>query len=314
MANDPLPSWNHAAARERIVTFVEDTITRSVPVEDRIAVFDNDGTLWSEQPTPPQLHFVIEHWRQQAARDRALALEQPYKAAVEGDLAWIADAVRKHHAGDDTDLRVIMRAILGVTSGRSVEAYEKDIEAFYASAVHPVLGVSYRFTVYQPMIELLRFLENNGFSCYIVSGSDRDFMRPVSTEYYGLSRENIIGSAVGLDYDPATNELRYGSEFEYFNDGPLKPARIWSRLGRRPLVAVGNSDGDLPMLQFLSTQHPTLPLLVHHDDDAGRGDVPYDHGAQTALAEASQRDITVVSVCADWNAVFPPHDPPETGR
>lgn len=196
-------------------------------------------------------------------------------------------------------------AIVASTANESVEDYQEAVERFYAEAHHPTLGRPYSDAVYRPMVELLRYLEEHGFSCYIVSGGDRDFMRPMTVGNYGIPSERVIGSALGLAYDADTNEIRYGTSFDFMDDGPIKPVRIWSRIGRRPLLAVGNSDGDLPMLGYVQKHPVHLSLLVHHDDDSGRGDAPYDSGAETALAEAGERGLVVVSVKDDWVNVFP---------
>ena len=138
------------------------------------------------------------------------------------------------------------------------------------------------------MVELLRYLEAHGFSCYIVSGGDRDFMRPITAEYYGIPPERVVGSAVGLSYDADSAEVRYGSAFDFMDDGPMKPVRIWTRIGRRPILAAGNSNGDIEMLRYTQGSQDSLALLIHHDDDSGRGDAPYDAGAELALAAAAE--------------------------
>ena len=156
------------------------------------------------------------------------------------------------------------------------------------------------------MLELLRYLERHGFTCYIVSGGDRDFMRPMTEAAYGIPPERVIGSALGLAYDGDANAVRYAASFSFMDDGPEKPVRIWSRIGRRPLLAAGNSNGDVPMLRFAhSSDRPGLSLLIHHDDDTGRGDAPYDAGAEEALAAARHEPLTIVSVKDDWATVFP---------
>ena len=156
------------------------------------------------------------------------------------------------------------------------------------------------------MIELLRYLEQHGFTCYIVSGGDRDFMRPMTETAYGIPPERVIGSALGLAYDAEANVVRYGASFSFMDDGPEKPVRIWSRVGRRPLLAAGNSNGDLPMLRFAhAPDRPGLCLLIHHDDDTGRGDAAYDKGAEDAIAATGDEPIRLVSVKRDWASVFP---------
>ncbi|GAA1838764.1 HAD family hydrolase [Agromyces salentinus] len=301
-----LDSWRDTATRSAIVSFVERVSGEgpgSVPAAERIAVFDNDGTLWTEKPMPTQLAYVVEQWRKQAAADPSLADRQPYKAAVTGDLAWLGGAIDKHYEGDDSDLKVLIGALVGVTAGMSVDDYAASVGEFYETAKHLTLGTPYADAVYKPMVELLRYLEANGFTVYIVSGGERDFMRPMTQEYYGIPPEHVVGSALGLAWDEDSHEVRYTAGLDFFDDGPEKPVRIWSRIGRRPLIACGNSNGDMPMLDF-TRKGDGLALLVHHDDDSGRGDPAYDKGADTALAAAEARGYTVISVKDDWSSVF----------
>ncbi|QNE35040.1 HAD family hydrolase [Leifsonia shinshuensis] len=300
-----LASWRPGPTRDAITGFVSAVVDGpdAVPEAERIAVFDNDGTLWTEKPMPTQLAYVVQQWTAAVAADPGLAAQQPYTAVRDGDLAWLGRAVDKHYAGDDSDLRVLIAALVRTTAGVSVHDYHASVEAFYRDARHLTLQRSYANAVYQPMVELLDYLAANGFDCYIVSGGDRDFMRPISTAYYGIPPERVIGSAVGLTYDGESNDVRYGTAFDFFDDGPEKPIRIWTRTGRRPLLAAGNSNGDLPMLRFPRRHPRSLSLLIHHDDD-GRGDLPYDTGAEEALAAVEADGLTLVSVRDDWSTVF----------
>lgn len=304
----PLPSWSDGATRDEILGFVESVSSGpdAVPEEQRIAVFDNDGTLWTEKPMPTQLHYIVQQWRAAAEADPALAEHQPYRAAVTGDLAWLGAAIDKHYRGDDGDVGTLVEAIVRVTDGMSVEQYASSVAEFYRTAKHLTLQRAYRNAVYLPMVELMRHLEANGFTCYIVSGGDRDFMRPMSEDYYGIPPERVIGSALGLRYDDEHAQVVYTPAMDFLDDGPEKPIRIWSRVGRRPLIAAGNSNGDVPMLDFARRGATGLALLIHHDDDSGRGDAPYDTGAEQALAAASDNGFTVVSVKRDWSKVFSP--------
>lgn len=307
--SEVLPSWAETETRARIIDFVERVSgdgDGAVPAAERVAVFDNDGTLWTEKPMPTQLHYIVQQWAAAAAADPALAERQPYTAAVNGDFAWLGEAVTKHYAGDDSDLKLMIGAILASTAGMNVLDYETSVAEFYRSAKHLTLGTPYRDAVYQPMVELLRYLEEHAFSCYIVSGGDRDFMRPITSEYYGIPPERVIGSAVGLSYDAESAEVRYASTFDFMDDGPVKPVRIWTRIGRRPIFAAGNSNGDIEMLRYTQGSRDSLALLLHHDDDSGRGDAAYDAGAEIALAAAADHDFVVVSVRDDWSSVFVP--------
>ena len=308
--SDLLPSWRETPTRAAILDFVAAVTAEGgpdfVPPDARVAVFDNDGTLWTEKPMPTQLHYLLQQWKAQAAADPSLTDRQPYKAAASGDFAWLGEAVDKHYAGDDSDLGLLIAAVSGSSAGASVEEYEASVAAFYRDARHLSLGSSYAHTVYQPMVELIRYLEANGFTAYIVSGGDRDFMRPMTQDYYGIPAERVVGTGMGLEYDADDNVVRYTSKLAFFDDGPEKPVRIWMRVGRRPILAVGNSNGDIPMLRFAQGSPRSLSVLIHHDDDSGRGDVPYDKGAEKALDAASVHGFTVVSVRDDWSEVFPP--------
>lgn len=311
--SDLLPSWRDTATRAAIIEFVEKVTTDGpafVPPEQRVAVFDNDGTLWTEKPMPTQLHFIVKHWRAMAAADPSLADKQPFRGAVSGDFSWLSSAIDKHYAGDDSDLKVIVGAILGITADKTVDEYATEIAQFYDTEQHLTLRRPYREAIYRPMLELLGYLADNGFANYIVSGGERDFMRPMSSGYYGIPPERVIGSSMGLRYveDDTGGDVRYGASFSFLDDGPEKPIRIWSRIGRRPLVAGGNANGDVPMLRFVQKHPASLSLLVHHDDDSGRGDIPYDTGAEQALQAAQQHGFTVVSVRDDWAQVFPDAD------
>jgi phosphoserine phosphatase len=304
-----LESWNDTPARTSIVDFVggvsdEGSADYVIPAE-RVAVFDNDGTLWSEKPIPTQLDFTLFRMREQAVSDPALRDRQPYKAAVEGDYRWLGEAVVKHYHGDDADARLLMQGVESAFEGMTVDAFEAAVLGWLADAAHPVLRRPYLSCGFTPMVELLRYLEANGFSTYIASGGDRDFMRPFASTIYGIPPERVIGSALGLDFDEGADDTRlvYKSKIEFFDDGPQKPVRIWSRIGRRPLVAGGNSNGDVPMLRFARTgERGALRLLVLHDDADREFD--YTAGAEDALDRARAHGWTVVSMKDDWAAVF----------
>jgi phosphoserine phosphatase len=305
-----LASWHDTPTRRVITDFVEAVATEGspgfVPEAERVATFDNDGTLWSEKPLPIQLDFTLFRMADQATADPGLAGSQPYKAAVERDLHWLGEAMVKHYRGDDADLQLLMDAVSETFSGMSVETFAEQVRAWFTTAAHPVLGRPYLSCGYVPMVELLRYLEANGFDTYIASGGDRDFMRPFAEGLYGIPPERVIGSALGLELDTGSDVtgLLYKSKIEFFDDGPEKPVRIWSRLGRRPLVAVGNSNGDIEMMRFArSHEREGLRILLRHDD-ADR-EFAYDQGAEDALERAAERGWTVVSMRDDWSRIFP---------
>src|SRR3954447_863980 len=304
-----LSSWCDGPAKQAIVTFVARVCgeggSEPVPVEDRLAVFDNDGTLWCEKPMPIQLDFILRRLAATAEADTALRDRQPWKAAYERDYGWLSAVMAQHYAGDETNVRVLAGGILAAYDGISVEDFEAQADDFLRSAPHPTLGRGYLECAYAPMVELLGYLAANGFSNYIVSGGGRDFMRPISQEVYGIPRERVIGSTAALAYesDDHGGTIRRRAEADYLDDGPEKPIRIWSRTGRRPLLAAGNSNGDVPMLHF--SQHPDKPflrLLVLHDDD--KREFAYSSGAEQALEQAARDDWTVISVKNDWTTVF----------
>ncbi len=300
-----LSSWNDTATRQAITSFVE-AATRDVPPEERIATFDNDGTLWSEKPIPIQLDFTLFRMAELATVDPSLAQVQPFKSAVERDYHWLGEAMVKHYNGDDGDLGLLQAAVERAFEGMSVEAYSAEVLEWFETAEDPVLRRPYLTCGFVPMVELLRYLEANGFTTYIASGGDRDFMRPFAGELYGIPPERVIGSSLGLEVrvEDAGTDLLYKSKIEFFDDGPEKPVRIWSRIGRRPLVAGGNSNGDIHMLRFAKhADRESLRLLVRHDDAAREFD--YTAGAEEALERAAVRGWTVVSMKDDWATVFP---------
>ena len=305
-----MASWRDTPTRQAIVDFVGrvtcDGGSGFVAPADRVAVFDNDGTLWSEKPIPIQLDFTLFRMAELAGSDPALKARQPYKAAVERDYHWLGEAMVKHYHGDDADLGLLLTAVESAFAGMTVEGFGAEVTTWLQTATHPVLHRPYLSCAFVPMIELLRYLEANGFTTYIASGGDRDFMRPFAEQLYGIPPERVIGSALGLDFRPDEEDtkLLYKSKIDFFDDGPEKPVRIWSRIGRRPLVAGGNSNGDIPMLRFArSGNRDALRLLVRHDDAAREFD--YVAGAEDALQRAKDRSWTVVSVQADWATVFP---------
>ena len=295
-----LASWTDGPTRSTIVDFVGRVTTEGGPdyvaPEARIAVFDNDGTLWCEKPMYIQLDFLLRRFKEQAEADPSLREQQPYNAAYSGDLKWLGDAVTKHYQGDDTDMKPLMGAILTAHHEITVEQHAGRVNAFFAEAKHPTLGRPYTTCGYQPMVELLRYLEANGFTCYIVSGGGRDFMRPVTDALYGIPAERVVGSSVGLEY--RDGDLFTTAQPEFLDDGPIKPVRLWSRIGRRPILAAGNSNGDIEMLEFTRG----LRLLVLHDDSDREFD--YTAGAEKSLEQAAKDDWTVVSVKNDWATVF----------
>jgi phosphoserine phosphatase len=306
-----LSGWRDGPSKQAVLDFVARVTgadgSTPIPVEDRVAVFDNDGTLWTEMPMPIQLDFILRRLVEMAKADAALRDRQPWKAAYTKEYGWFGEVMAQHYAGDDSQLPALAGGILAAFEGVSVEDFEARADAFLRSARHPTLNRGYLACAYSPMVELLEYLTANGFSNYIASGGGRDFMRPIAQEVYGIPRERVIGSSAELDYTPDERggTITHKAAPEYLDDGPQKPIRIWSRTGRRPILAGGNSNGDIPMLQF--TQHqdkPTLRLLILHDD--AEREFAYTTGAEKALDLARTDGWTIVSVKDDWATVFGP--------
>ncbi len=238
-----LDSWNHGEAKSRILGFVRSVTEPGdsfVPPPERIATFDNDGTLWCEKPMYPQADFLLRRWKDMAEIDPSRATEQPWRAVIEGDQAWLA-AILDH----------VPELTAGVTEAYqniTVHQFDAAVRRFFDTARHPTLGVAYTEIAFRPMRELIDLLHANGFHVYICSAGGRDFVRVVAEQMYGIPRERVIGSGTTLEYRAGDVYRTKGVE-QPIDDGPGKPVHIWTRTGRKPLVAGGNADGDLAMLE-----------------------------------------------------------------
>jgi haloacid dehalogenase-like hydrolase len=305
MANSQsLPSWNDGAAKSAILDFVA-RVTKEggpefVPHAERIAVFDNDGTLCCEQPLQIQFFFAFNRVEELAAKDPALAERQPFKAVLEHDYNTLFGL------GLQALYELAFATHAGITDGEFIEVARGWLE----TARHPNVGRLFKECVYQPQLELLAYLRATGFKTYIVSAGGADFMRAFVDEAYGVPREQVIGSSVKLRYDSGGDRVSLSklSELNIFNDREAKPISIGLHIGRRPLLAFGNSDGDLPMMRYAkSGSGPRLALLLHHDDAEREG--AYDREFRLsplseALDKAQDYGITVVSMKRDWRFVF----------
>ena len=302
---DPLSSWNDSAAKASIVRFVAKVTKQGGPdyvlPADRIAVFDNDGTLWIEQPLYVQGLFVLNRVRALAPRHPEWKDTQPFKAVLENDMETLAASGPKG----------IAELVMATHAGMTTEEFGRIVKDWLATARHPKLGRPYTDLVYQPMLELLAFLRANGFKTYIVSGGGVEFVRTFSEDRYGIPPEQVIGSSNLTRF-----EIRDGKpvlvrepEIDFIDDHEGKPVGINKFIGRRPIAAFGNSDGDLQMLQWVAAgEGPRFGLLVHHDDSVREYD--YDRSSHVgrldrALDEAPRRGWTVVSMKRDWKTVFP---------
>lgn len=304
-AADPLPSWNEGATKQAVVSFVDKATTDGspdfVPVAERIAVFDNDGTLWCEQPMYVQLAFALDRVKSLAEKHAEWKTTQPYQAVLQGDMKALA-------ASGEKGLVEIMSA---THAGMTTEEFEAIVTDWIATAKHPKFKRPYTECVYQPMLELLAHLRERGFKTYIVSGGGVEFMRPWALKVYGIPPEQIIGSSIKTkfatrDGNPVLERL---PEIDFVNDKAGKPVGIHKFIGRRPVMAFGNSDGDFEMLEWTTAgKGPRFGLIVHHTD-AEREDA-YDRHSPfgklvRGLDEGPQRGWTIVDMKRDWKTIFP---------
>lgn len=303
--SDPLPSWSEGGSKEAIVSFVE-AVTEDggeayVQPGDRIAVFDNDGTLWSEKPAYFQLFFAMDRVKALAPEHPEWKTTQPFKAVLEDDM----DALAK--AGEKGLLELVMASHTGMTT----EEFGGIVMEWLATAKHPILDKPYTSLVYQPMLELLDYLRGNGFMTYIVSGGGIEFMRPWTEDVYGIPTQQVVGSSILTKF-----EMREGKavlirepEINFIDDKAGKPVGINTHIGKRPIFAFGNSDGDLQMLQYttLAGEGKRFAGIVHHTD--GEREFAYDKDSHVgrldqALVEAKTHGWTVVDMKNEWKRIY----------
>src|SRR5262245_37913041 len=301
---DPLPSWNEGPAKKSITDFVDRVTKQGSPdfvlQPERIATFDNDGTLWCEQPMYVQFAFALDRVKALAPKHPDWKNKQPFKAVLEKDFKALATQGEKG----------AFQLVAATHAGMSSEEFNRIASDWIAGARHPKFKRAYTEMVYQPMLELLAYLRANGFKTFIVSGGGVDFMRPWTEKVYGIPPEQVVGSTGKLKY-----ELRDGkpvlmklAEIDHVDDGPGKPVGIQKIIGRRPIAAFGNSDGDLQMLQYTAAgSGARFMLIVHHTD--GEREFAYDRKSSIgrldkALDEANARAWTVVDLKKDWKRVF----------
>jgi len=303
---DLLPSWNDGMPRRALLDFITRTTTAGspdyIPVEQRIAVFDNDGTLWSEQPVYFQVAFAIDRVRQLAPSHPEWRTQAPFKSILAGDMAGLAAA------GDKGLLEVIAATHAGLTT----EAFTQIVKDWLASARHPRFNRPYTDLVYQPMLEMIALLQGNTFKTFIVSGGGVEFMRAWTERVYGIPPEQVIGSSGVVKFEmpqPDKPVLMKEPKVEFIDDGPGKPVGINRFIGRRPVLAFGNSDGDQQMLEWTAAGAGLRFMgIVHHTD--GEREFRYDRQSRigrldTALDEAERRKWTVVDMMRDWKAIYP---------
>jgi len=297
MTDGPLASWKDGSAKRAIVNFVNTVTTPGdgfVEVADRIATFDNDGTLWVEQPLPPQFDFVFRRWAEEVKADPSLAEQQPYKAVIAMDPAFFGGIATQ----DPEVVGTLLKAFSRTWEGTTPDEFEAQVRDWLATVKQPKLDKLYIDLVYQPMLELLDYLRAHEFRVFICSGGGRDFMRVFAEGAFGVYKENVIGTAAEYHYTDG-QIVRGEHALGTLDVGPGKPEHIFAQTGRLPLFAGGNADVDIEMLRAAK-----FALLVNHDD-ADR-EFAYTSGADASLAKAKELGWTVTSMKDDWTTVFIP--------
>lgn len=304
-AADPLPSWNKGSAKQSIIEFVKTTTEKRsenfVPEAERIAVFDNDGTLWTEQPMYFQAFFIFDRIKQLAPQHPEWQSQEPFASVLRGD-------VKSALAGGE---HALMEMAMATHAGMSTEQFEQTVSQWISTARHPKTGRLFTEMVYQPMLEVLHYLRANGYKTYIVSGGGIEFMRPWTEAVYGIPPEQVIGSSIKTRYELVDGEpeLMRLPEINFIDDKAGKPIGINQHIGRRPVMAFGNSDGDLQMLQWTTAgDGPRFALYVHHTDAVREW--AYDRDSpigrlDAGLDEAQAEGWTVVDMMRDWKTVYP---------
>ena len=302
---DPLPSWNDVNSKQNIIDYVEDITnvgsTNFIQIPDRIAVFDNDGNLWSEQPAYFQLFFAIDKVKEMATEHPEWKTQQPFKAVLENDMTELAKQ------GEHGLIQLVMATHAGVTT----DGFDADVKNWIATAKHPTKNVGFDELVYQPMLELLQYLRANNFKTYVVSGGGVDFMRAFVTEIYGIPEEQIIGSRIktAFDYNNGNPVIKRLPELDFIDDKEGKPLNIQKIIGKKPVFSSGNSDGDLQMMQWTaSNKLKSFMLYVHHTDSIREW--AYDINSHIGrldkgLNEANEKGWTVIDMKNDWKVIYP---------
>jgi phosphoglycolate phosphatase-like HAD superfamily hydrolase len=304
-ASEPLPSWNDGAAKKSIIEFVQAVTDQSsknfVKPAERIAVFDNDGTLWSEQPAYFELLFAFDEVKRTAAQHPEWKTTQPFKAVLEND----------HKALAASGMDGLLKIVGATHTGMTTEAFDDYAKTWLSQARHPKTGKLYTEMIFQPMLEMLDYLRSQNFKTYIVSGGDTAFMRAFAEKVYGIPPEQVIGTTfvTAFEYKDGKASIVRTPKLAHNDDGTGKPESIDAVIGRRPILAFGNSDGDLQMLQWTAAGTGKRFMgLVHHTD--AKREWAYDRKSDIgrldkALDEAKNRDWTIVDMASDWGRVYP---------
>ncbi|MCB0045800.1 MAG: haloacid dehalogenase-like hydrolase [Caldilineaceae bacterium] len=305
--SEHLSSWRNGAAKQAILDFVASVVNPDlptfVPLADRIATLDNDGCCWCEKPTYAQFYFAIARLKQMATDDPSLLKKPEYKAAYDDDMAYFVKL--DPHMGGNVDL--LKSIVFETHTGMSDDEFCKMAHDFLTTAKHPRYHVLFHEMYYQPMAELIRYLQANGFKVFICSAGGITFIRSVAEDIYNIAKERVIGTNIGFETkmtDDGPVVMRTEDFLSPIDDGPGKPVNIQAHVGRKPIFAGGNSDGDLHMLWLAETNsHPSFSMLVHHDDE--EREYAYDIGSEKTLRMAPEHGWTVVSMKEDWARIFP---------
>jgi len=301
-ASDPLPSWNEGTSKTNILSFVKHSTDSKSPdfilVKDRIAVFDNDGTLWSEQPAYFQLYFAMDRVKALVSVHPEWKTTQPFKAVLEGDMKTLIKSGKKG----------LLELVMATHTGMNDEDFDSIVKEWIKTAKHPTKNVHYSELVYQPMLELLDYLRANGFKIFIVSGGGIDFMRPWAAEVYGIPTHQIIGSQIDVKYED--KKLVRVPNIRFIDDKEGKPVGIHYHIGKHPVAAFGNSDGDFAMMEYTEAnkKYNTFQLYVHHTDE--KREWAYDRESHIGkldkgLDYAIKNNWTVVDMKTEWKVIYP---------
>ena len=309
--NNSLLSWNDNDTKAAILSYIESVIDPSnvffLPPEERIATFDNDGTLWLEKPLYIQLQHLLHSIGRLATEKPEVRDRQPFRAVYEKDMVWLSKVAEDFAKGDLRGVISLVSAFTEAFEGSTVEAFEADALVFLNNAQDARFKKPFKLLTYKPMVELIHTLQQNKFQVYITSGGGRDFVRTVCEKIYNIHRSMVIGSSVTFQYREDTQGvaqiLRTKDLEQPIDDGPGKPLHIHRTIGRRPVMAAGNSDGDIHMLKYAAGHKGlTLILLIHHDDAVR--EYAYDDGSEKALQLALKSGWCVISMKTDWKTVF----------
>ncbi len=301
---DPLPSWNDTARKQAVIKFVQEVCDegspRFVQAEDRIATFDNDGTLWCEKPLYIHLFANLQRFKEQVQAKPELENQQPYQAILGRDVAYFTDLLEQGKTDE------IVSDVFGVPfQGLTTDQYAAWNRKFLSQWKHPRFNRGFAGLTYQPMVELVRFLQSNEFDIHIFTADEGSFLKLVAADLYDVPPSNVHGSSIKLEYEADGKEstLVRTATTEYFNNWDAKPRLIFQTLGKRPILAAGNSNGDLQMLQYVSQQSgPAMSLLIHHTDP--EREYAYEKHTDKVMPMAKQLGWTIVDMKADWKQIF----------